>query len=333
MTHFSPVHAFMRPIRQWVGLSAVVLLTFALSMVSGTPADAKTMQAPGSRISMDLPDNFKASPLFAGFMEVISSAAVITLELPPEAYDKVVAGFTAEALAKKGIVDVKVGKLDRADTHVYVTGEQKHPRAVFRKFILVMRDAKNTAVLTFNVPQGSLINASIKQADVIKALTSAKLEAKAAPTNDLFKLGYLGPFELTGKPTGTSRIYVTKGDTGPKETRNVMAISPSLNRLPVRDVKDFAQYALKSLNKNKDLTVTATKDVEIDGMSGHQIVASAKRGAANTPVVVRQLVLLPPKGGYYRLVTINKAADEARLAPEIEKVFASFKATKNALAQ
>ncbi len=333
MTHFTPALSFKWPLRRLVGLSAAVLLTLAGWMVSGTPADAKTMQAPGSRVSMDLPEKFKTSPLFAGFMEIISSAAVITLELPAEAYNKIVAGFTAEALAKKGIEDVKVGKLDRADSHFYVTGEQKHPRAIFRKFILVIRDAKNTAVLTFNVPKGSLTNGSIRRADVIKALTSAKLEAEAAPTKDLFKLGYLGPFELTGRLTGTSRIYAVKGDTGPKDARNIMAISPSLNRLPVRNVRDFAQYALKSLDKNKDLAVTGAKDVEIDGMSGHQIVASAKRGAANTPVVIRQLVLLPPKGGYFRLVTISRTADDARLAPEIEKVFASFKATKSELAQ
>ncbi len=326
MTDNTPILILMQLFRRFTPALAAILLALSLSTISGMGAVAKTMQAPGSRVSMDLPDKFKASPLFAGFMEIISSAAVITLELPADAYDKVVAGFTVEALGKKDISNVKMGKLQRADTHFYVTGEQKHPRAVFEKFILVLRDEKNTAVVTFNVPKGSLANASIKRADVIKALTTAKLEAKAAPSKDLFKLGHLGPFKLTGQPTGTSRIYVVEGDSGPQDARNIMAIAPSLNRLPIRSIREFSQYAMQSLKNNKDLAVTGTKDLRIDNMAGHQITATAKRGAAGTPVVIRQLILLPAAGGYFRLLAVNKATDEQRLAPEVDKVFASFKA-------
>ncbi|MGI9480606.1 MAG: hypothetical protein ACR2PI_28230 [Hyphomicrobiaceae bacterium] len=315
--------------------SATTIVALALMVWAGTgfTAAAKVMQAPGSRVSLDLPENFKASPLFAGFMEIISSAAVLTLEMPPEAYDKVVAGFTAEALAKKGIAKVEVGTLKRDDSYLFVTGEQDHPRAVFAKFILVIRDPRNTAVITFNVPKGSLTNGSIKRENVIKALTTAKLEAKAAPSKDLFKLGYLGSFELSGKVTGTSRLYTLKDDKGPKATRNLIVIAPSLNRLPIRDLQEFSQYALKSLKNTKDLAIRNAKDFRIDDMKGHQITAVAKRGKGDTPFVIRQLVLLPSKGGYFRLLSVTRMADEERLAPEIEKIFASFKATDSEAAQ
>lgn len=305
---------------------AVVLLALAIAGGTALPAGAKVMQAPGSRVSVDLPDAFKASPVFAGFMELISSAAVIVREVPAAAYDKVVAGLSPEVLAKKGIMDAKVGQLKRTDEHFYVKGEQAHPRAVFEKFILVLRDARNTAVITVNVPKGSFVNGSIQRSDVIKALTSAKLEAKAAPSRDLFKLAYLGPFKLFGQPTGTSRSYAMTDDSGPKDARNVLVVSPSLNRLPIKSLRDFSQYALQSLKKQKGLAVTANKDMQIDGMAGYLVTATAKRGASQTPVVIRQLILQPAAGGYYRLLAVTKAADEARLAPEIERVFASFKA-------
>ena len=306
-------------------LTAVALAVASIA-ASSTDAAAVRMQAPGSRVSMDLPEKFKSSPLFAGFMEVISSAAVITRELPADAHEKVVAGFSAEALGKKGITGVKVGKLERTGSYFYVTGEQKHSRALFAKSILVIRDDKNTAVITFNVPKGAFASGALKREQVITALTSVRLEAAAAPSRDLFKLGYLGPFSLTGQPTGTSRIYTIKDDKGPKDARDIMMISPSINRLPVRDIGEFSKYALTSLTKNQGLKIQSTKDVRIDGMVGQQITATAKRGAGKTPVLIRQIILLPKNGGYFRLLAISRAAEETRLGAEIEKVFGSFKA-------
>ncbi len=333
MTDRLPISFAGRLSSRIASVSFGLVLAVALWAGSGAGAVAKVMQAPGSRVSMDLPDNFKNSPMFAGFMEIISSAAVLVLEMPPEAYDKAVPGFTAEALGSKGITNVKVGSLKRSDKYYFVTGEQKHPRALFEKFILVIRDAKNTAVITFNVPKGSLANGSIKRENVIKALSTAKFEAKAAPSKDLFKFSYLGPFELSGKVTGTSRIFTVKGDAAPKATRNILVVGPSLNRLPVGNLQEFSQFALKSLKNIKGPAIKDAKDVRIDDMKGYQITATGKRGATDLPVVVRQLILLPAKGGYFRLLSVTKAADEFHDKPENEKVFASFEATKNAPAQ
>ena len=312
-------------------LAAFWSICLAGLIATSFTAHAKTMQAPGSRISLDLPENFKPSPSFAGFMEILSSAAIIILEMPTEAYDQVTAGFTPEALGKKSITNVKAAQLKRDDTHFYITGEQSHPRAVFEKHILVLKDAKNTAVLTFNIPKDSFADGSIKREDVIKALTSARLEPKAAPSRDLFTLSYLGPFEQTGAPTGTSRIYTEAADKSPKAIRNIMVIAPSLNQLPIGNITEFSNYAIENLQGAEGLSVQAEKPIEIDSMAGHLITANATRGEANTPVVIRQLILVPAPGGYYRLLTITKAADEARMAPEIDKIFASFKATQETL--
>lgn len=311
-------------------LRQLILLFLAAFVGTLTPALAKNMQAPGSRVSMDLPENFKPSPMFSGFMEIISSAAIIVLELPPEAYDRVSAGFTQEALGAKGITDVKISQLKRSDTHVYFSAEQIHPRATFEKHILLIKDAKNTAVLTFNVPKGSLENGSIKRDDVIKALSTAKLEAKAAPSRDLFKLGYLGPFEQTGSLTGTSRMYADTDDPSPPSIRNILAVAPSLNQLPINDIKEFSEYALEKLDNAKDISNKTATDLRIDKMAGHLITASATRGENQTPVVLRQLILLPEAGGYFRLLSVTKATDEQRLRPELDKIFRSFEATTEA---
>ena len=306
---------------------ALIAVVISVLWVAVMPASANGVQAPGSRVSIALSDKFKPSPLFAGFMDIISSATVVMLEMPPEAYEEVIAGFTAEGLAKKGVMDVKRSKLNRSDEYFFITGDQKFRRGLLEKLILVIRDARNTAVITFNVPRLSYEDGTIKRKDVLAALSTAKLQPKAAPSRDLFTLGYTGPFKLQGSPTGTSRMFSLADDEGPKDTRNILMVAPSLNRLPIRSIKEFSNYALENLNTIKDLKVISSKDHRIDSMSGYEIVAKGKRGASKAEVIVRQLMLLPAAGGYFRMLAVTRATDEPRLAAEIDKIFASFKVT------
>jgi hypothetical protein len=306
---------------------ALLIATYSL------PANAKVMQAPGSRVSIDLSDSFKSAAMFAGFIEILSSAAVVVRELPSEDYESVAAGFSAKALAKKGLTDVKTLKLQRLDQHLSLTAIQKHTRAVYERFILVFKNTNNTAIVTFNVPQSAFAEGQIKRAHILKALASAKLEPKAAPSRDLFKLGYTGPYSLVGAPTGTSRTYTEKGDKSPKATRNIIVIAPSLNRLPVKNIHEFSQYAIRQLKTIRIIKTEGTKDLQIAGISGHEIKVAAMRSPSKTPVIVQQLMLAPKTGGYYRLLAITKQADAHRLVPEIDKMFASFKATEVLSAQ
>lgn len=308
-------------------LLAAMVAAATVVLAVASPVSAKVMQAPGSRVSMDLPEAFKPSHVFAGFMDIISSAAVVVLEMPPEAYGQVTAGFTAEALAKKGVMNVKRSKLGRAGDYFFVTGQQKFRRGLLDKFILVLKDDRNTAVINFNVPQLSYEDASIKRADILAALKSAKLEAEAAPSRDLFKLTYTGPFELTGSPTGTSRTFALAGNKDPKDTRTLIVVAPSLNRLPIRDIKEFSEYALNNLATIKDREIITTRQHRIDGMAGYEIIAKGRRGNKQTDVVVRQLMLLPAAGGYFRMLAVIKAEDAERLEPEIDKIFAGFRLT------
>jgi len=320
-----------RPIR---AASLAATLCVALTATSfSLPSLAKVMQAPGSSVSIDLPDRFKPAAMFAGFIEIHSSAAVVVQEFPASDYSRVAAGFSAKALAAKGLTDIKELPLKRTGEYVSLSATMKHPRATYERFMLVFKNAKNTAVVTFNVPQTALAEGHVLRTNVIKALASAKLEAKAAPSRDLFSLGYIGPYRPTGQPTGTSRTYTDANDKSPKGTRNIIVIAPSLNRLPINNLKEFSEYAIKQLKTIKDAKTERTKELPIDGMSGYEIKVSGKRAPSNTPVVVQQLMLSPKSGGYYRLLAITKQSDAKRLAPDIDKIFASFKAAGEISAQ
>ena len=310
-----------------------MLLVLLITTGHSTAARIERMQAPASRISLELPDDFKPSPLFSGFIDLFSSTAVMIHQLPADEYDRVSASFAAANLAEKGITNVTKLELKRSDKYTFIIGEQKYPTITFEKFILAIKDDKNTAVITFNVPVDAYKEGSLKREAVIRALTSAKLEASVAPGKDFFKLDYTGPFELADRPSGTSRIYYEKGDTNSEATRNLIVIGPSLNRLPIRNINEFSEYAINSLKSVKGLQVNSARDLRVHGMAGHQITGTGMRGAKQIAVTIRQLILLPAEGGYYRLLSVTRTADDARLAPEIEKIFASFKTADELIAK
>ena len=97
--------------------------SFAVVAFAGA-AVAAVKQPPGSRIKMDVPETFEVSKLFSGFIYPAAGVSIVIAELPTDRYDQVVAGFTDDALAKKGITGIKRSQLKRSDKHVYFTGEQ-----------------------------------------------------------------------------------------------------------------------------------------------------------------------------------------------------------------
>ncbi len=100
-----------------------------------------------------MPDGFEISKLFSGFMHPNARASIVIAELPTTQYDQIVAGMSDEALAKKGIENVKRGKLDRKDEHHYMTGLQRARGMEVDKFILLIKDDKGVGVITANVPK------------------------------------------------------------------------------------------------------------------------------------------------------------------------------------
>ena len=308
--------------------SAVIgLLTMACLVVSPASAGASVQQPPGSRITMDVPDNFEVSKLFSGFIVPVAGMSMVIAELPTTRYDEIAAGFNDAALAKKGITKVKRGKLDRTDEHLYLTGEQTHNGRVFAKFLLLIKDAKSVAIITANVPPRSFIDGFVSRKQIVDAMTSARFTAKAAPIIKQFKLGHLGPFKEAGKLSGSAILYTTDGSLQPPQrgvSRSMIIIGPSLDRVELRDLKAFSENALRNLGGHAGFKIESNAPRSLGGLEGAAISATATSSQNNELVHLRQIVLGRKGGGYYRLLAIIRDADKAALLAESEKVFASF---------
>ena len=301
-------------------------LVFSVAAFSG-PALAAMKQPPGSRIKMDVPDTFEVSKLFSGFLYPAAGVSIVIAELPTKSYDRVVAGFTDKALGKKGITDVKRSKLKRTDKHLYFTGKQTNRGHRFLKHVLLTSDDRSVAVITVNVPIGSGVEGFIKTEEIITALNSATFTDKAAPIIKQFKLEYLGPFKEAGKLVGSAILYTTDGQlraSKPGEARSMIVIAPSVDRIAVNNIPAFSERAMRSITGYSNLKIVANSTVEIAGLKGAQVAATAVSTQSKQPVELRQVVLSRPKGGYFRILAIIQQAEAEKLLPETDKLIKGF---------
>src|SRR5690606_5960914 len=83
---------------RWFALGTLLLPIFTWAASAAAPA-----QAPGSRITLDLPAGFEPSRSFNGFMNPVAGASIILLEVPASAYPEMAKGLMPQVLSARGI--------------------------------------------------------------------------------------------------------------------------------------------------------------------------------------------------------------------------------------
>lgn len=302
---------------------AALVLGLALSL----PVAAEPRQAPGSKLALDLPSSFLPSRNFTGFIDEAVGTSIVVLEMPAVAYEQLAGGLTPEALAARGIHNAKPRKLERADTHLYVTAEQDNAQGSFAKFMMAIRDASTTAFVTVNVPKAAMDGGRAKLVDIERILAGAELKTAAAPSKDPFTLSHLGPFKPAGSVLGTTRAFTLDGrfePPAPGEERAILIVAPSLDRRTVTDPDPFAERLLAGLSGISDLAVTERGRLVIAGIPAIELVGSAKDQASGRPLTLYQALIYPPTGGYFRVVGQMPEAEAGKLLPELRKIARGF---------
>jgi hypothetical protein len=326
----------------WRGLALVSLFVAAVATVAAqaTPAAAKVLKAPGSRVSIDLPLNYEVSKLYNGFIMPQTGLSIIVFEFPASSLEAMKARLTPDVLAAKGLTNVVHGKLKRSDDHLYLTAEQAaaksspsklvQPLGRVKKHILLFRNGAHAALITANVPEVFVEQGVVSRAHIATVFATAKIEAEAAPANDPFTLGYLGRFKEAGKLQASAKLYTEDGRLIPAErgtVRNAVLVAPSINRLPISDAAAYAKRAWDGFRGYDGLKIVGETKTSAGGLDGYWIkgTATRKTAAGAVPVYLSQVFLKRPRGGYFRIVLIAKAAERSALEPEFAKIVAGFK--------
>lgn len=308
--------------RQGLAFFGAVLALAALA----APALAERRTAHGTRLSLDLPASFRPARTFAGFEDPALGASVVVLEAPGAAYAAMSSGMTPEALAQRGVRDAVAGKLARSDEHVYLTARQGAAEGEFIKFILLVKDALTTALVTVNVPTGKTEGALAPER-IAAALAGARLENARAPALELFRFGYLGPFRLAAALMGSARVYTLTGEMPVQRLpvpQPVLIVAPSLSKLPLGDVVAFSERALAQFDGLREARIAEKRTATIGGAAGAILTGEGRDTETGEMLVFYQAIAPSAEGGYFRLIGLAPAVDGARFAAEFARIGESF---------
>ena len=306
----------------------VVAAAACVPMLGSRQAVARVQQAPSSRVTLDLPDGYKPTPQFSGFVDEQHGVSIVIVEMPAAAYEQVVKTMTAEALATKGVLKAQAAKLKRPEPYIYMQATQSTDEGQYAKYLVAFRQDGATALVTANVRKTALDQGEITEAAIEQILASAAIAPVAAPAREVFALDYLGPFKAAGTLLGTTRAFTLDGRMEPspsKEPRAILIVAPSLDRRPVPEPETYAEKLLDGLPGIKSPKIAERQLVKLAGLDAVEIVGTATDADSGKEISIYQAVLLSPGGGYFRIVGQMPIAERDRLLPEFRRIAKAFR--------
>jgi hypothetical protein len=282
----------------------------------------------GTKVSLIPPTGFTPADTFSGFGQLDTGASILVAEFPI-GYAIVSNSFTADTLKSRGMTliareNVKVDGYSGQLMQV----EQVADRQDFAKFILVFGDESETVLLTASMPK----NLQNKLAPALKqSLLTAKWQKDKAvdPFNDL-------PFAITGTPSlkFSDRLinclaYTEDGMMPVKSTAAPMLVAcQSIGSARVSDREQFAKERLAKTALIEKISIESGKAIDINGIDGYEIIATASDSKTKEPVIVYQ-VLLFESNSYYIIQGRVGSKLRSEYLDDFQTMATSFKKKSN----
>jgi hypothetical protein len=272
-------------------IAAAFLMVAGLAL-SGTSRAAEVVFPPGSRIGLVPPADMHVSQRFAGFETRSPGAVITTVEMPPQAFDELSAGLTADNLKRQGLaVRSRETFKVAAGEALLLEGDQAGGTPV-RKWLLVVKEPTMTAFVIGQELNPAEGNSSRGMREALRTIAIREPRALDEQVSALpFRLGDLGGFRAVRVMSGNS-VLLTDGpnDVIRDVEQPVLVVAHAVGG-PPRDQRDaLARAALRSNNTLKDVMLERAQGFRQRGADWHEIVAKATDVASGRPVIVTQVL-------------------------------------------
>ena len=305
---------------------AVLWSVCALSIVAYA---VEPVFPPGSRLGVVPPNRMVLSKTFNGFENPAQASAITLLEMPPEAYRELVAGFTAENLKAQGIEvngreELRIGERNA----VLLSGEQTTPGGKFRKWVMAAEDPSLTA---FVVAQATLDPGGLSGEEMRASLTSLAIRPPLSVDEQIAALPFRLP-ELAGfrpvRAMGGTAVFLTEGPkdvvVAAEQPVAIIAQAPGANP-PAGQRDSFARSVLQANTIFTDIWIERAQGFRQKGADWHEIVARANDAASGQPVVLTQTIRFAP-GGYLRMLGVVRTEARDEVMPRFRAIFDAVQA-------
>jgi ribosomal protein L10 len=263
---------------------------------------------------------------FAGFQTEDESVKVLVAELPAEAYGEVVNALKAGPANTGGI---KPESIETAAGMAYYTAETaKNGTSVVRRYSMILSGGTFSGYVAVQVPENA---GKIYSDEAVRAMFASAVIRKEVPVEEKlglmpFKVSELSAFKNVRTLTPGAAVLLADGDeTTGIETAPFMVIG-LMGSAPAQpdDRSRFAEQAATAIPGVRNLRITMSEPVRIDGMAGYETRIDATSGKDNTPVTVVQWLRFG--GGQNALRIIGSAPRE-----QWTKAFPRFRAVRDGI--
>jgi len=246
-----------------------------------TPARAADVVFPlASHVGIVAPAGMTASQTFRGFEDRAASASILIVEIPSQAYATIEKQLSPEALKKEGMVEEKRETVTiNGAKGLLLGGTQETDKKKFRKWLLLASWPEGASLVAFQVPEEN--KSKYPDAGVRAALMSATLRP-IVPVDEQLRLVPIRFEELSGmrpfRVLGNSSIFLTEGDTDPKEPAAqpllIVSVAPG-GPEQTSDRANFARQLFSGLNDFKDVRIVGSDILRLDNQQTFEIQAEA----------------------------------------------------------
>lgn len=279
----------------------------------------------GTRILLVEPAGFEPSPTFSGFVDPNGKTSILVTEVPVP-FSKLTEGFNKDILATKGmrLIDRQERKIEDYPA-LLLQAAQSAGGQKFRKWITVFGDDKESAIVTATIPEShpdlDKISESLKTI-VMNPVWKREIKVDKF-ANLLFSVEASPPFKFTER-VQNSLLFTIDGKVPLPDNEPVFVVGQSLGVTPSSDKKEFALNRIKKTLYMADVKEESVEPIEISGLHGYQIKASATDSKTKQPLHMCQTMLFGSKV-YYIVQAITPKSKLDKYSDAFEKMTKSLK--------
>ena len=276
-----------------------------MHLTAGAAWAADAQYPLASRIGLSPPDGMELSTSFPGFEDRQNNVFIRLVALPDKAYAEIEKSMTNDALKKQGVIVEKREpfKVDDTSGLLVVARQEAKPDRI-RKWLLVAPLKGITGLISFEMPLDG--KQRYNDAAIRSALASVVSRPHIPNEEQLrlvpFNIGDLNGMRIVRLVPGTA-IQLTDGPGDqfePNQPHVVISVSPGGPAQP-GDRAQFARLALAGLPPFKDVQMTTSEPMRINGQPGYETRAQGKDPRDGTEIEIVQWLRFGA-GGYLRMV-------------------------------
>ena len=300
-----------------------LLLLLAAPLATSVWAQVHTA-IPGTRVSLATPAGFDPATRFPGLEQRKTSSTLMVTETrtPLEEFR---AGLTDQAMRERGAMLLSTESLGiegRPATIHHV--RQELAGVSFRKWLLVFGDETHTVMVTASTPEPLA-----EQLEPV--LLAALRDTRWEPENELDLLAGL-PFRVEETATlkfsnrVANLLSLTRDGrrnaVGADEPLLVVVVSES--QAASAELEGFGQAQLGSIAQIRGVTTSSSRAIQVGGLPGHEIVATAEDVRTGVPLLVYLAVIAGAERAYVAQGLVSAQQGDEFL-PEFRRVSESLR--------